>query len=740
MSAAVLHAVTADRGALRRRRLRNLLVAILVPLIVAGAYFAGLAGAEARTSAIPAMIVNNDEMQTQTAPDGTETTVIAGRLVVSALTDPDTATGFDWQLANAETAKAALEDGSAYVVVTIPEDFSARITGIADEGATPATIDVTTDQSHDYLSPAIANGLSDALTAQFGTQVTEMVAVQLFDGIGQTATSLRDAADGASQLADGGTQLGSGLAQFADGQSELSAGLVQSADGASELSTGVTTYVSGVGQLSSGITQYTGGVDQLSAGITQYTSGADQLAAGVGQLAQQTPGLRTGGQELADAGTQLEGYSTAVTQGTATYQEQIRPALVALNNSTDGLVAWCAALADPTLKTECETQLEGIAGTTGGVDGLVATLDGATGELTAVTDGATDLKALGAGLVTLADGIDQLNTGATQLSAGSSSLTTGASDLATAGDELESGASQLVTGGTQLETGASALATGLGQLRDGQQLLVDGVAPIQEGVGELTSGASQLSTGLSDGAAQAENAVGAPDALAEVVANPVQANQAMQHEVSFGEILTALILPLALWLAALATTLMRRLVPTEAYASMASNVRILLDATRRMLLPLAVVLFAVMVIAHGFVGVPVTAAFATLGLGALCAIALIGVHLLFTTLWGRRTAAVASVGLLSIQVLAMRGLIPLELKSPFVETISGLLPGTHLAAGLQLAYSGGSASGVVLAAVGMLVIAALAFGAASIVIGRRRRSRPSLVAGLAAGRRELVAA
>ncbi|WP_424467350.1 YhgE/Pip domain-containing protein [Pseudoclavibacter helvolus] len=740
MSAAVLHAVTADRTALRRRRLRNLLVAILVPLFAAGAYFAGLAGAEARTAAIPAMIVNNDELQTMTGPDGTETTVIAGRLVVSALTDPETPTGFDWQLADADTARAALEDGSAYVVVTIPDDFSARIAGIADDGATPATIDVTTDQSHDYLSPAIANGLADALTAQFGTQVTEMVAVQLFDGIGQTASSLRDAADGAALLADGGTQLGTGLAQFSDGQRELGTGLTQSADGATELSSGVTTYVSGVSQLSSGVTQYTGGVDQLSAGITQYTSGADQLAAGVGQLALQTPTLRDGGQQLQGAGAQLEAYSTAVTQGTATYQNDIRPVLVALNDSTEGLVAWCAALADPTLKSECEAQLTALAGTTGGVDGLVDTLDNATGELTAVTEGASGLTELGAGLVTLADGIDQLNTGATQLSAGSSGLTSGASDLVTAGDELERGASQLATGGTELQTGASALATGLGQLRDGQQQLADGVAPIQDGVGELTSGATQLSTGLNDGAAQAENAVGDPEALAGVVANPIEANTTMQHEVSFGEILTALILPLTLWLAALATTLMRRLVPTEAYASMASNGRILLDATKRMLLPLAVVLFAVLVIAHGFLAVPVMAAFATLGLGALCAIALIGIHLLFTTLWGRRAAAVASIGLLSIQVLAIRGLVPLELKSPFVETLSGLLPGTHLAAGLQLAYSGGSASGVVTAAIGMIVIGAVGFAAASLVIGRRRRSKPALVAGLAAGRPELVAA
>lgn len=93
MSSRILHTPSAADGTVRRRRIRNLLVAILVPVLLAAAYLAGMSGADARDQSLPALIVNEDEMYETTTETGETTTVIAGRLLVTALTDPRTRTG-----------------------------------------------------------------------------------------------------------------------------------------------------------------------------------------------------------------------------------------------------------------------------------------------------------------------------------------------------------------------------------------------------------------------------------------------------------------------------------------------------------------------------------------------------------------------------------------------------------------------------------------------------------------------
>ena len=74
----------------RRWRFAAIIVGVLVvPLAVAGLVTGGLASANDRLDTVPALIVNNDQMVTATAADGTETQILAGRLLVTQLTDPD---------------------------------------------------------------------------------------------------------------------------------------------------------------------------------------------------------------------------------------------------------------------------------------------------------------------------------------------------------------------------------------------------------------------------------------------------------------------------------------------------------------------------------------------------------------------------------------------------------------------------------------------------------------------------
>ena len=89
-----------------QRRLRAALLAfavVAVPLAVAGVVAGAIGGADDRLDAIPAIVVNDDEMVTITNADGTEQPVLAGRLLVTELTGGGE-TGFDWSISNDEEA------------------------------------------------------------------------------------------------------------------------------------------------------------------------------------------------------------------------------------------------------------------------------------------------------------------------------------------------------------------------------------------------------------------------------------------------------------------------------------------------------------------------------------------------------------------------------------------------------------------------------------------------------------
>src|SRR5690606_36728626 len=112
----------------RRRWVRVLAIvaAAVVPLAFAGLTMAALSDTENGLDRSPAAIVNHDEMVHQTADDGTETPVLAGRLLMTELTRKDS-TGINWQLSNAKKAADQLAAGEAYAVLTITPDFSSSV-------------------------------------------------------------------------------------------------------------------------------------------------------------------------------------------------------------------------------------------------------------------------------------------------------------------------------------------------------------------------------------------------------------------------------------------------------------------------------------------------------------------------------------------------------------------------------------------------------------------------------------
>lgn len=410
----------------RRTRYGALIATVIaVPLAVAGLVSGAFAGAENNVEAIPAVVVNNDEMVSMTMPDGTDQAVLAGRLLVTELTDPETA-GFQWTISNDEEAADLLASGDAYAVLTIPTDFSASVTSLSGEAPTKANLDIRTDDAHGYLAGSVAQSVGDAMTTTFGRELTTQYLEGFYGNLAALGGSLGDAADGA-------TQVSSGVGSLAGGLGELSGGVASAASGATSAASGAYAYADGVAQ-------YTNGV-------AQYTDGVDGVAGGVSQLATQTTGLGALGTGISGYTTAVDGYTTQLADITARILANQDPAAV------------------PGLYTELAT---------------------VSGTLDAVAQQGAPLAQGASGLPALESGIAELSSGAQQLAGGSEAIRGGGIDLADGAYSLASGVDELAVGLGALSTGAADAASGATQLAGGADALADGLTTGAEQAKALT--------------------------------------------------------------------------------------------------------------------------------------------------------------------------------------------------------------------------------------------------------------
>lgn len=681
------------------RHRRDVLIAVLMPLLIAGAWLLGHAGVEDRTMAIPALIVNSDEMVEQTLPDGRTTPVVAGRLVVSRLTDPEQPTGFDWRLANEDEAAKALEDGSAYVVLRIPKDFSASVASFGGGNPVQARVSITTSQQHDWAAGAATQALHGAITAQFGTMLSEQIIGGIVDGMDDTGAALQQAADGARKLETGANQLGNGLDKLASGQSQLADGADAAATGTDQYVDGVERYVAGADSLASGTREYTDGVGEYANGVREYASGVQQFVSPVADLGD------TYGDSIDELG-QADALATEADQ-------LLQDAITAYRTSRDTMgddpaatiEAFCQSLPSQSEQDRCRTSLAGI-----DVDWQQA--DDAVDALETKRQRISDTLRAAGGLNGIADKITQFTDGASQLRDASGRLIDGSTTLASGGDALADGAETFADGGDALVSGGRDLSVGITQLADGQRQASDGATQLADGADKLAEGAGSLADGLQSGADRAKNAIKDPERFASLVAHPVASTVTAQHDPGFPAVIAATVIPGTLWLSVLVAGLIRRILPGEELRSTASRGRIVRRALLRLGGPGAIAGGVLVTVAHLVMGWPpimipasILVSFAVLATASALALASIA-------LWGRRIGAIATIGLIGAQLLVTRGFMPLELKLPLAATLEPFAPIALAAKTLQAMAAGGALASWGPSLVGVLVWALLSAAAA----------------------------
>ncbi len=418
----------------RRTAWRRVAVAavILVPLAFAGLFVGALPHGDDARDAIPAAVVNQDQLIYQDAPDGSKTPVFAGRQLVTDLTKAGS--GFKWSVSNADDARKALRAGDIDAVLTIPKDFSKSILSLSSDAPQRADLSIRTDDSHSYLTGVVAQSVGSSMVGTFGKTITERYISGITSGVGELGGSLSTAATGAGSLADAATALSGGL---------------------STLSGGAASAQSGAASISSGVDSYTRGVDGLSGGLAKLRGGAAGLS-GVGNgVADYTGAVAALSQQLAAANEALKANPTdPVAQGIFT-------ATVA--GISEGLAKVAAAGATLSQQTS---------GAITGIQGAIAQSASGAAKL---SSGSAGLRS-GAG--SIADGLAGVSSGAADASSGAGQLAAGVGDLAAG---LKSGAEKVPSGDADTAAATAKIAAdpvGLTVVRDHEISNIGQVAAI----------------------------------------------------------------------------------------------------------------------------------------------------------------------------------------------------------------------------------------------------------------------
>ena len=540
---------------LKNKVLIIVLIAIIaIPSIYTSLFLGSMWDPYGKLDQLPVAVVNQDQSAEY---NGKELNV--GSSLVENLKENNS---LQFHFVNAQAAQKGIEDGSYYMVITIPEDFSANAATLLDEHPRKMQLKYETNPGTNYIAAKMSESALEKIKESVSAEVTKEYTQAVFDSFAEAADGMTEAADGADVIGQGisdasaGNQtitenlqtLADSTLEFQSGSQILTASLKDYTNGAARISDGAGKLKEGTDTLQKAAVQ---GADQLSqgtlslkAGITSYASGVKQAYEGTEQLKENSKALVQGTEELAGGAQKAQKGSETLTAGIKELSETIGKQSQESGESLEAVKQGLDQLGDGVQTVnenlvQIQKQLSAAGDNTGAaaigqllnskdyqtlIAGSPAVTDGAKTAITQLDNGTKAIKEtldqqIIPGSGNLTDGLEELNrgiSGKNGLSAGINTYTQGVSKVNEGLARLNKSSSQLETGAEALDEGTAQLSSELGsgisriqnaagQLWNGTAALVSNNGALLNGSSKLSSGAAQIAEGsaaLKDGSAE----------------------------------------------------------------------------------------------------------------------------------------------------------------------------------------------------------------------------------------------
>lgn len=513
---------------------------LLIPSIYSGLFLSSMWDPYGDVENLPVAVVNNDIPVTYS-----DTELSVGADLVKNLADNNS---MAFNIVDSDVAEQGLKNGTYYMVVTIPEDFSANAASLMNDEPQQMIVNYETNPGVNYIATKMSQSAIKELRNSISSEITRTYAKNLFDQIKNIGDGFEQAYDGTVDILDGETKLKNGNSEITDNLKKLASSSLTFQEGSDSLVKGLNDYLNGVDsandgakKLSANSSKINEAIDSVSDGISSLKTGSGQLLTGLNKLQKTLDAsltkekvnsiqtattslstLNTGIQKLntavngdgeTNSGIDISGLDTSLSsvggylQSSSTKVTEAYQALYTLQMNgglTKEQSAYVqkamVALYDPTGKTA-----ENVAGNLSASGNILSALSKSN-----LTDQVDTLRS---SVSQLASASDQLLEPSGEALSG---LLGGLKSVQTALEmtKEKDGQSGLIEGMSSLDSGLSTLKNGM----NGENGLVNGILTYTAGVESLATGLdtltknnSSISNGanqLSDGALQISEGAG----------------------------------------------------------------------------------------------------------------------------------------------------------------------------------------------------------------------------------------
>ncbi|MEV8626663.1 YhgE/Pip domain-containing protein [Streptomyces sp. NBC_01268] len=631
---------------------RAALVAILLlPLLYGALYLWSFWDPYSRLDKIPVALVNEDRGATAGGKKITAGADITENLRESAV--------FEWHEVSDDEAREGVEDGTYYLSLTMPSDFSRRIASSSGDSPEAGALKVRTNDANNYIVGQISRTVFSEVRTAASTKSSRTFLDKIFISFSDIHEATAKAAKGADDLKDGVDKAKAGSKSLADGLKDAK---------------------KGSGDLATGIKKLNKGAKDLENGSRKVADGTQALADKVNGTADKVrPYLANNGKSIRDTARLVSDSTTAVRHNLDDLVRRAPIARGAAHLADDKLAAFykkrCVTNPLPDAQ-ECEVLKEAAVSADD-----VAKIADDLHELTKDQKG--DLKTLDTRLAKLKKDADELARRAPHLDRDVEGAVKKINELNAGAKKVADGADRLHTGLTDARTGSRSLDTGVGKLKKG-------AGELDGGLFKLADGSGELATGLNDGVKQIPD-YDKPDRdkRTEVMADPVKlAAQSMHKAPNYGTGFAPYFIPLSLWVGAMVAYMIIQPLNRRALAAGASAWRIALAGW----LPVAAIgvlqVGALMSVLHWGLGLQMARAAGTVGFLALVTCCFAAIIQWLNAKFGA-AGRILVLAVLMLQLTSAGGTYPVQTSPGFFNAIHPYLPMTYVVEALRRLISGG---------------------------------------------------
>ena len=491
----------------------SLSVILLIPIMYAGFFLGSIWNPYGNTGNLPVAVVNND---TGAELSGAQTNI--GDQVVDTLKQNH---DMGWQFVSETQANKGIQDGTYYMEIVIPADFSHNAATVTSAQPKSSTLTYTITPSKNFVASLLTTEAAKSIKQNVATTINQAYVSALLAALQTTADGIHTASEGAAALTTGSQSLQAGITEYTAGVTQVTEGQTALVSGLSALNTGATSLKNGITSLASQLPT-TSQISQLTAGVAQIQTGITGLHTAV----------TTADPTVSAAQVAVTADATSLQQLLVTYGSQASAGSTSITN-----LSAAAATANPTV-TVSTSDLATVLGL------LNTSQQIAQHSATLLTDLNTLTNALTAQRTQLIAGVTSLHTGMNTLAPNLTNALNGYTSVA-------SGASVLQTGTGHLQNGVSAAYQSSQQVLGGLRLLDQQSVNLQSGASQLTTGTSTLSVGLA-AADQKLSLQPTGSATLDHIVTPITLQEKTQGSVpNYGYALSPYVLSLGLYVGAL---------------------------------------------------------------------------------------------------------------------------------------------------------------------------------------------